>query len=268
MQAELILFDIGNTSIKVVLADRERTLFHYALPTGASCTADSLGITLTNLLAHARMNTAGIAACVASSVVPDFDPLLAEAVERYTGKPLFFVPNDIAIPMENRYERPEEVGADRLVGAYSARRLFMETPSLIVVDFGTAVTLDCVEGQAYLGGLIFPGPATALSALTRDAAKLPRINLDISEREPIIGRGTSTSMRHGIVFGFASLVEGLVQKLKQQLRGPTKVLGAGGFAQSIARISPIFDMVVPPLIPEGLRRLYYESDMDTSKTDK
>ena len=109
-----------------------------------------------------------------------------------------------------------------------------------------------------MGGLIFPGPRTALSALSREAAKLPRVNLDVRADEPTPGRNTTTSIQHGLVFGFACMVEGLTQRLKRQLPGPVKVLGTGGFAASIARVSPVFDHVLPTLLLEGLRRLYYE----------
>ena len=162
------------------------------------------------------------------------------------------------MPLENRYERPAEVGADRLVGAYAARRMYPEIPSLLVVDFGTAVTIDCVSGDAYMGGLIFPGPRTALTALSREAAKLPRVNLDVRADEPTPGRNTTTSIQHGLVFGFACMVEGLTQRLKRQMSGPVKVLGTGGFAASIARVSPVFDQVLPMLLLDGLRRLHYE----------
>ena len=198
-------------------------------------------------------------ACVASSVVPGFDPLLREAVQRYLGCPLWMVPQDMPIPLQNHYERPQEVGADRLVGAYEARRLHPGPESLIVVDFGTAVTFDCISGNAYLGGLIFPGPRTAISALARETAQLPRVNLDVDALEPAPGRSTSVSIQHGLVFGFACMVEGLTQRLKKGLPGDCLVLATGGFAPSIARISPdVFDAVLPSLLLEGLRRLYYE----------
>lgn len=258
MQPELLLFDIGNTSIKVGLANEQRVLTSYTLRTETGQTADDLGLTLTTLLGHAGAQASIIKACVASSVVPGFDPLLREAVARYMGRPLYSVGKDLPIPLENRYERPAEVGADRLVGAYAARRLYPECPSLIVVDFGTAVTFDCISNEAYLGGLIFPGPRTALAALSREAAKLPRVNLDVRALEPTPGRNTTTSIQHGLVFGFTCVVEGLTQRLKRQLPGQARVIGTGGFAASIARVSSVFDQVLPALLLEGLRRLYYE----------
>lgn len=259
MQPELLLFDIGNTSIKVGLANKCRVLTSYTLPANAGHTPDSLGLTLLALLQHAGTEAANLTACVASSVVPGFDPLLREAVARYLDCPLYCAPDDLPIPLENRYERPSEVGADRLVGAFAARRLCPDAASLLVVDFGTAVTFDCVSGQTYLGGLIFPGPATALAALSREAAKLPRVNLDISAREPAPGRNTATSIQHGLVFGFVCMVEGLSQRLRRQMPDPVRVLATGGFATSIARVSPVFDEVLPALLLEGLRRLYYET---------
>lgn len=155
MQPELLLFDIGNTSIKVGLANERHVLTSYTLPANAGHTSDSLGLTLLSLLRHADTDMAKLKACVASSVVPGFDPLLREAVARYLDRPLYCAPDDLPIPLENRYERPSEVGADRLVGAFAARRLCPDAASLLVVDFGTAVTFDCVSGQAYLGGLSF-----------------------------------------------------------------------------------------------------------------
>ena len=258
MQPELLLFDIGNTSIKIGLAHERQVLTSYTLRTDVGQTADNLGLSLIALLGHAGVAPRSLKACVASSVVPGFDPLLREAVSRYVDCPLLCIGTDLPVPLENCYERPGEVGADRLVGAYAARRQCPEAPGLLVVDFGTAVTIDCVNGDAYMGGLIFPGPRTALSALSREAAKLPRVNLDVRADEPMPGRTTTTSRQHGLVFGFACMVEGLTQRLKRQLPGPVKVLGTGGFAASIARVSPVFDHVLPTLLLEGLRRLYYE----------
>ena len=256
MQPELLLFDIGNTCIKVGLADSRGVTTSYNLRTDPAQTSDSL--TLLELLRHAGAEPR-FTACVASSVVPGFDPLLREAVQRYLGCPLWMVPQDMPIPLQNHYERPQEVGADRLVGAYEARRLHPGPESLIVVDFGTAVTFDCISGNAYLGGLIFPGPRTAISALARETAQLPRVNLDVDALEPAPGRSTSVSIQHGLVFGFACMVEGLTQRLKKGLPGACLVLATGGFAPSIARISPdVFDAVLPSLLLEGLRRLYYE----------
>ncbi len=262
MERKLLLCDIGNTSIKLGLANEKRVLTSYGLPAQHDATADSLGLNLLSVLNHAGEDPHGITACAVSSVVPAIDPVLREAVARYVGCPVLFAPSDLHVPLENRYERPDEVGADRLVGSFAARRLYPAATSLIVVDFGTAVTFDCVSGDAYLGGLIFPGPYTAAAALASHTARLPHVNFDIRAPDPSPGRDTSTSIQHGLVFGFVSVTEGLCNRLKRQLSGPVKVLATGGFANSIARISPIFDAVLPALLLEGLRRLYFEDKQD------
>ena len=259
MQAELLLFDIGNTSIKVGLADASRVCTSYTLRTDTGQTSDGLGLSLLALLSHAGVSPDAIVRCVASSVVPNINPVIRACAARYLGCPVAFVPADIPVPLENHYDIPSEVGADRLVGAYAARRLHPEPESFIVVDFGTAVTFDCVEGNAYRGGLIFPGPQTALSALARQTAQLPRVDLDVDATEPVIARCTSTSIQHGLYFGFVGMVESLSERLARQLPGETAVYATGGFAQSIARVSSIFTEVFPSLLLEGLRRLHFES---------
>lgn len=255
MAKKLLLFDIGNTTTKVGIAEGDSRA-EFILRTDASLTSDNVGLQLLALLAHAGHRPDSFAACVASSVVPTVDPLLGRAVARYLGCPLLFVPDDLPIPLENRYRNPSEVGADRLVGAYAARRLHPDVPGLIVVDFGTALTFDCVQGNAYLGGLIFPGPQTALAALAGKTAKLPHVNLETTASEPQPGRDTVTSIRHGILFGYASLVEGLVAKLARGLDGPVRVVGTGGFADTVARLCEGIDEVRHGLLLEGLEMIF------------
>ncbi len=258
MQPYLLLFDIGNTSMKVGLATGDAVTASYTLPTDAGQTADSLGLTLQTLLRHAGVPAESLRACLASSVVPDMEPVLRGACRRYTNQTVRFAPADLPIPLHNEYERPHEVGPDRLVGAYAARRQFPAPESIIVVDFGTAVTFDCITGQTYRGGLIFPGPLTAVSALASRTARLPRVNLEVDCDEPSIGRNTATSIQHGLIFGFAGMVEHLTRRLTQQLPGTTLVLATGGFAPEMARVTPCFDHVLPGLVLDGLRRLHAE----------
>lgn len=262
MSKKILLFDIGNTSIKVGMADPGSVFASYSLPGTqpgqGGHTADSLGLAILGLLAHAGLAAGDIAACVASSVVPGLDPILARTIGRYLGCPLHFVPRDLPVPMQNLYERPAEVGADRLVGAYAARRLLPGEQSLMVVDFGTALTFDCINKDAYLGGLIFPGPDTALAALAKNTAKLPHAGFEVETSDPAPCRDTATSIRHGIVFGYACLVEGLVERLARQMPGRVHVLATGGLAREMARLVRVFNSVEPVLLLDGLRRLYYE----------
>jgi type III pantothenate kinase len=258
-EADLLLFDIGNTNIKVGLASGRALLADYSLRTDAGRTADDLGLTLLELLRHAQLRPERLRACVASSVVPQLDQTMREMCRRYLHKELLFAPEDLPVPLLNRYERPAEVGADRLVGAYAARKLMPEAQSLICVDFGTALTFDCVTENAYLGGLIFPGVHTAASALAGSTAKLPEVSLKVDGLEPVPGRSTATSIRHGILCGYAALVEGLCARLSRGLAPPVAVLATGGFAGEMQRITGCFSRVVPGLLLEGLRLVYLEN---------
>ncbi|MCH5276643.1 MAG: type III pantothenate kinase [Desulfovibrionaceae bacterium] len=249
----LLLADIGNTCVKIGLATPDAVEVSYTLPTRAQHTADSLGLSLVELLRHAGWTPADIRACLLCSVVPGLDTLFRQACIRFLGQTPLAFPADFSPDMENRYERPDEVGADRLLAAYAARRLYPEAASLISVDFGTATTFDCVSGNAYLGGLICPGVLSSHAALAVGTAQLPRISLEVRDDEPLVGRSTATSMRHGFVFGFAAMTEGLCRRLKAQLPCPTLVVGTGGFAADVARVCDALDHLRPDLILEGLR---------------
>ena len=258
MGAYVLYFDIGNTNTKIGVGAGDSPLASYVLPSDERQTADQFGLTLLDLLRHMALEPGDISACVASSVVPGMGLLIARACQRFLGLRLLFAPEDLSIPLENRYALPHEVGADRLVGAYAARRLFPQAASIISIDFGTATTFDCVEGNAYLGGLICPGVQSSASALASNTAKLPRISLEVKDKIPAPGRSTATSLNHGFVFGFAAMAEGLTARLAEGLRAPVTVVGTGGFAAALAEVASCFHSVHPDLLLEGLRLLYRE----------
>jgi type III pantothenate kinase len=258
MPNTFLLADIGNTNIKIALATPRGMGETYILPSRGPHTPDSLGLALLQILRHRNLEPGDISACAACSVVPEMDPLFRQACARFLGKEPRGFPADFPPRMENRYETPQEVGADRLLAAFAARRLYPGPASLISVDFGTATTFDCVSGNAYLGGLICPGVLSSHSALVGGAAKLPRISLGVRETVPLIGRNTAVSLDHGFAFGFAAMTEGLCRRLKEQLPSPTEVVATGGFAPDLARVCPAFDHVRPDLILEGLRLAWLE----------
>ena len=199
-----LLFDLGNTNIKIGLADKKGLLQSFSLPSGNTHTADSLGLKLLQLLSYAGMEPKDLEMALACSVVPGLNPVLRLACARFCNLELRLVPEDIPVGLENRYAQPTQVGADRLVGAYAARLLYPEPASLICVDYGTATTFDCVEGNAYLGGLICPGVLSAADALASRTAKLPAVSLETDDLSPQPGTSTSTSINHGFLFGFAA----------------------------------------------------------------
>ena len=254
----LLLVDIGNTSIKIGLAEEDGILTAYTLPTDfTSQSADSLGLRLRGLLDHACPGEP-VSSCLVSSVVPAMDPLLRGACERFLKVRPVFAHHEIPVPLENHYERPLEVGTDRLVAAYGARRLYPDAAAIICADYGTATTFDCVREQAYLGGLICPGIMSSLHALSTRTALLPRIALEAIIDRPIVGRDTTTSLNHGFLFGFAAMTEGLCARLALDLPAPLTVVATGGFAQAVADVTGCIHAVHPDLILEGLRLLHEE----------
>lgn len=257
-ESRLLLVDAGNTNVKFGLAGQAGEIACYSLPTAHLATADSLGLCVDGLCRHAGVEAASVEAWVVSSVVPRLHPLLRAAAKRYGRCEALFVPDDIPLPLENRYQRPAEVGADRLVAAYAATRLFPAHGQL-VIDFGTATTFDCVTRGAYLGGLICPGLLSSAQALAGGTAKLPQADFKVEGDEVDVGTSTAQSLNHGLVFGFAAMVDGLCARLLPKLPAGTPVVATGGFAEIVARVCPAIAHVRPDLLMEGLRLAYWDN---------
>jgi len=251
-----LLIDIGNTNMKFGLADEHGLTGSFTLPTAPLPTADSLGLTLLSALSFHGCPPSAMEAAVVSSVVPPVNPILDQACRLYLGLRPRFVPSDVPVPLKNRYGRPHEVGADRLVTAY-AGRLAATTPAVIVVDFGTATNFDCVRDDAFVGGLICPGLLSSLHGLVSHTAKLPHVALTPpAGGELSIGTSTADCINQGFVFGFAAMIEGVTARLSAHLGGQVQVLATGGFAENLAPICPAIRDTRPQLLLEGLRRLW------------
>lgn len=259
MSNGFLLFDIGNTTMKIGIADATGLQDSYTLPCGNRETGDSLGLALLSSLQNAGRSAKDVEACVISSVNPAMDEPLVFAARRYFGCRALFAGRDLHVPLANNYPHPAEVGADILVGAYEARKLYPEPASLIVADFGTAATFACVEGNAFSGGLIFPGPNTAMQSLALHAANLPLIRLDDPGPEPDFCKDTITSIQHGLLFGYGAMTEGLCARIRQKLKPPVFIVATGGFAMLVSKLGNIFDAIVPTLVLDGLHRMYMDS---------
>lgn len=247
----LLLADIGNTTMKIGLADENGITSSISLPTKSLYSADSLGLTLLQFLNFQHIKKVKtISLC---SVVPEVGKIFYQACQKYLHATPKIFPLDFSLPLNNQYANPDEVGADRLMGAYACRMLYPKSKSIICIDYGTATTFDCIADMDYLGGLICPGFYSSLHALAKETAKLPHITLNFDQNIPLIGKNTVTSMNHGFIFSFVAMTDGLCQKLAEQLPAPVSVVATGGYARDISKLSNKIDVIQQDLILEGLR---------------
>jgi type III pantothenate kinase len=248
----LLVMDAGNTTTVVGVFDGEKLISHWRL-SSILHTSDEFGIYLLTLLATISVNPAEIDSAVLASVVPPLDVPIREAIKTYFGVDCLTVDAFIDTGMEIRYGAPREVGADRIVNAVAGRHKY--GAPLIVVDYGTAITLDVVSADgAYLGGVIAPGLVTGVQALFSNAAKMPQVSLEVPPS--VIGRNTNESTQSGILYGNAGLTDGLVEKIRASLGTEAPVVATGGHAALMASVAKTIDHVDPWLTLDGLRLIY------------
>jgi type III pantothenate kinase len=249
----LLTIDVGNTNIVYGLFDQKELVHQFRVETGRGRTADEYAVVLTQLLSMHGIAPARVDAAVIASVVPALTEPMSALVTRAFGKEALIVGPGIRTGMSILYENPREVGADRIVNAVAA---FEKVKGgVIVVDFGTATTFDCVTPKGeYMGGVIAPGIQISADALFARAAKLPRV--EIAKPPKVVGRNTVHSMQSGIVFGYVGLVDGLVERLKEELGYPCAVIATGGLARLITPLSRTIQEADDVLTLVGLRILY------------
>jgi type III pantothenate kinase len=242
-----ILVDIGNTNTSIALVRGRNIMKKYFIRTSKNEVDPA---SLKRLLGKDLKEASEI---VIAQVVPKFlNVFTASIKEAAGGVPIRLVGTDIIVPMKVRYKDPKEVGQDRLVTAYGGLAVYGSP--IIMIDFGTAVTFDCVgDDGAYEGGLIFPGLRLALEALSSKAALLPKIEL--SPARELIGTDTENSINSGVIYGFAGACDGIVQRLKKECRTLPKVIATGGDAPLIAKYTKEIDKVHSDIIFEALSLL-------------
>lgn len=248
----LLAIDIGNTNITLGLWDGQQWRHQWRLRTIHEQTVDEYGIYLKMLLREGgREPGDGIASVVLSSVVPPLTRTFQAVAERYLGRQPLLVTaaTDTGIRIDT--ENPAEVGADRIVNAVAAYHLY--PGASIVVDMGTATTLDVISAAGALAGVVIaPGLQPAADALTARAAQLGRVALEAPPR--VLGRNTVHAMQSGLIFGYAGLIEGLVARLRAELALPqARVIGTGGLINLITPHTAVIGCVEPWLTLTGLR---------------
>jgi type III pantothenate kinase len=249
----LLTIDIGNTNITIGLYDGETLGPRWRLATDHERMPDEYGLQVLGLLNHASFSPADLSGISLASVVPPLTGRMVEACRTYLGNDPLVLDAGVKTGVRIRYEDPRAVGADRIADAAAVQRLY--GGPACVVDFGTATTFDGINAEGdYLGGAIAPGIGIAAEALFLRTAKLPRVDL---QRPPAaIGRNTTHAMQSGLLFGYVSLVEGMVARFRKELGAEMKVIATGGLAEIVARETNVINIIAPWLTLDGLRFIW------------
>ncbi|CAA7612388.1 type III pantothenate kinase [Magnetospirillum sp. SS-4] len=250
----LLAIDSGNTNIVFAVYDGDRLRGEWRASTDSERTADELGVWLTQLLTIEGLNRLDITAAIIASVVPAMVFGLKTLCRRYFRcEPLVVGDEGVDLGLSILLDRPEEVGADRLVNAVAAHKCYQGP--LIIIDFGTATTFDVVDQEGnYCGGAIAPGINLSLEALHTAAAKLPRVA--IGRPKQVIGRATVPAMQSGIFWGYVGLIEGLVRRIKDEFGSDMMVVATGGLAPLFADATKTINALDADLTLRGLLEIH------------
>jgi type III pantothenate kinase len=249
----LLVIDVGNTNTVLGVYEGERLLHHWRVWTDREKTADEYGILVRNLYEGSRLSSREIGAIAIASVVPPLTLTIVELCERYFGIAPLVVGPGIRTGISIKMDNPKEVGADRIVNAVAAHE--KHRSACIVVDFGTATTFDYIAGNGdYMGGVIAPGAGISAEALFREASKLPRV--EIAKPPTVIGKNTVAAMQSGLFYGYVALVEGIIDRMKRELRADPPVIATGGLARAVASETSKIHVIDENLTLDGLRIIY------------
>jgi type III pantothenate kinase len=249
----LLTIDIGNTNITLGVHREAELVTAWRLATDHERLPDEYGLQLLGLLQHDSLSSKDIKGAAMASVVPPLTGVFIDACTQYIGQEPLVIEAGVKTGVRIRLEDPKSVGADRVADAAAVVNLY--GGPACVVDFGTATTFDAISAEGdYLGGAIAPGVIISAEALTQRTAKLPRV--DLLRPPSIIGRSTVHAMQSGLIYGYVGLIEGIVERMREELGDEMKVIATGGLSSLMAKETDVIEILAPWLTLEGVRIIW------------
>jgi type III pantothenate kinase len=260
----LLCLDVGNTHVLGGVFDQNTLVTRFRYATHLIGTADQFGIFLVNILQANGITPNHIVATAVSSVVPSYDYTIRHTISLYIKSPAFILKAGVKTGLNIKYKNPNEVGADRIANAIGAINAF-PNKNLIIIDMGTATTLDVVtKKRDYLGGAILPGMRLSMESLHMNTAKL--IEVDIEKPTGYVGRTTRESIQTGLYYGQLGALKEIIHGIKQDVFSEESylIIGTGGFSH-LFREKSLFDVILPDLVLQGLCKAYEYSENNAYK---
>lgn len=249
----LLAIDIGNTNIAIGVINDDKIVHKARIATDLIKTSDQYGVEIKNILSLFGVMAEEIDDCIISSVVPPVFNSVRTGMVKVIGKQPMVVGPGIRTGLNIQMDHPSQVGSDRIVIAVAA--LAEYAPPLILLDLGTATTIEAVDRSGtYIGGCIIPGVRISLDALSAHAAQLPSIRLDRPKK--VVGKNTEDSMRSGIMYGTAAMIDGMLERMEEELGWRSTVLATGGMAQFIVPLCHRKINLEKDLLLKGLNVIY------------
>ncbi|WP_087974052.1 type III pantothenate kinase [Oceanobacillus rekensis] len=246
----LFVLDVGNTNTVLGVFEHDKLKYEWRIKTDRHKTADEFGMLIKSLFDHKDVTFSDIDGVIISSVVPPIMFALEKMSRDYFSiEAMVIGKEEFATYLKMNYPNPKEIGADRIVNAVGA--IYEHGSPLIIIDFGTATTYCYInESAEYSGGIITPGINISMDALYSKASKLPKI--EIQSPDHVIGRSTVEAMTSGVFYGYIGQVDGLINRVKEEVKTSPTVIATGGLSKLIADESTTIDIVDPHLTLKGL----------------